>query len=340
MSQIRTEVFDKVLSSTLYKFRDEIVNATFADNVLLWYLNQKDKVEEVDGGAGFREHVMLNEATMEPSFEGLDPFTAVDEQPFEEAFFPWKFYRAPIIISDTEEQQNQGVSRIANLLEAKIDQVTQTLSKRLNTHLYQDGTGNKGKNLWGLQKVVDLNSYTTDSYAGFSRSTYSNWQPTVKSSVGKAFNLTTGYEALVTAVRNIMNTTSNVAKGRADIIIGTQNFFEWFEFCMYDLRWIPDEKFVDASFEGMRYGSATITYDPNFQKQTTTSGEEEAYVLNSNHISMKIKKGRNFTNLPFAPTYITGVVAKLALILSYLNLCVDNCQSVGLVTGVTAPATA
>lgn len=339
MSVIRTETYDKVLSSTLYKSRDEVINATFADNVLLWYLRQKGNVMEEDGGAGFREHVMLNEATLEPSFDGLDPFTAVDEQPFEEAFFPWKFYRAPIIISDTEEQQNQGVSKIANLLEAKIDQVTQTLSKKINDDLYEDGTGNSGKKLWGLKKIVNMNSYTTDSYAGFSRSAYSNWQPKVTASIGKAFDLDDGYEVLVSKVRNMMNSTSNIAKGRADIIIGTQDFFEWFEFCMYDLRWIADERFVDASFEGMRYGSATITYDPNFQKQDSTSGVAEAYVLNSNHLKMKIKKGRNFTNLPFAPTYVTGVIAKLALVLVYFNLCCNNCQSVGFLTGVTTPAT-
>lgn len=336
MAIVKTETYDKVLSSTLRKYRSEVINATFADNVLLWYLRQKGKVEEVDGGAGFREHVMLNEATLEPSFSGLDPFTAVDEQPFEEAFFPWKFYRAPIIIADTEEQQNQGTSRIANLLQAKIDHISMQLSHVINDHLYQDGSGNGGKNIWGLKKIVNLSTYTTDSYAGFSRATYSNWRPYVASSLGLAFNTTTGYEELVRDVRTAMNTCSNIAKGRPDIIIGSQNFYEYFEFCMYDLKWVQNEKFIDASFAGLKYGGATITYDPNFANQSSSG--EDAYVLNSNHLRLKIKRGRNFYSTPFAPTYTTGVVARLALILLYFNLCCDNCQAIGHLGGVTAPA--
>lgn len=337
MSVIRSEVYDKVLSSTLYKSRPEVMNATFADNVLLWYLRQKGKVQEVDGGAGFREHVMLREATLEPSFSGLDSFTAIDEQPFEEAFFDTKYYRAPVIISDIEEQQNRGVSQIANLLEAKIDHVTQTLSKTLNDHLYEDGTGNGGKNIWGLKKICNINSYQTDSYAGFSYADYPNWVPYVSDAVGTAFDLTTGYENLVSAVRTALNTTSNVAKGRPDIVVGSQSFYEWFEFCMYDLKYIPNEKFADASFSGLKYGSATITYDPNFSNQSSSG--QDAYVINSNHLKLKIHKNRNFFNYPFQSTYITGVVARMALILVYLNLVCNNRRSLGIIRGVTEPAT-
>lgn len=86
-----------------------------------------------------------------------------------------KQYAGAITISGLEMLQNSSKEQMIDLLEGRMKVAEAQLQNRIDYDIYQDGTGNSGKNITGLALAVP-DAPTSGTYGGISRSSFTFWQ--------------------------------------------------------------------------------------------------------------------------------------------------------------------
>lgn len=88
------------------------------------------------------------------------------------AIYPWKYMVAPLLVYEIEVKMNSGEGRILDLLDVKVRNVENSFREKFNELIYLDGSGNGGKDIDGLTKLV------SDSVecGGLNPSTYTWWK--------------------------------------------------------------------------------------------------------------------------------------------------------------------
>ena len=135
------------------------------------------------GGTSIDIAVNLSDITAVGSYFGFDTFNVTQENIRQRASFTPSQEYVSIPISGIQQAINQGDAAVINLVAEEIDWRTKRLRDEIGTQLYTDGTGNVSKDLLGLVAAVDDSTNVT-TYAGLSRSTYTNWRGTLTAQSG------------------------------------------------------------------------------------------------------------------------------------------------------------
>ena len=104
-----------------------------------------------------------------------DILNTTPNSPITAAQFSISQYAASVSISGLEELQNAGKEQIIDLLEGRVKVTEAQLMNRIDYDLYQDGTGNGGKNLIGLSLAIP-DDPTLGVYGNISRVNYPFWR--------------------------------------------------------------------------------------------------------------------------------------------------------------------
>jgi|SaaInl7_200m_RNA_FD_contig_111_204172_length_2645_multi_5_in_0_out_0_3 hypothetical protein len=321
----------QVLNLSLYNARKIVHDAVFNKMVLLWWAMQSGKKKYYSGGKGFREHVLVKENTDGGAFDRGDVTAITAQQPTEEAFYPWRKYNKPITIFDTDEMENAGPTQLASLFDVLTRQARMSLKKDINTDLYGLPTD---KTLWGLPKAIPLTGYDSGDYAGISRSDYEGWRPQVQSAVGSYYVTSTTTFAMRDAMLDCFNDCSNFGEGQPGLFLTSQTAFQYYDSGLFGYVRIVDEKFVNSKFPGIKFGPATVTYDPNFENQSSSG--QDMYVLTADDLTLAVHRKRDFAITPFESLVPAGQIGRRAYILVYLNLIFTTLRTHGLIPGITA----
>jgi hypothetical protein len=119
---------------------------------------------------------MRRSADKEPRDNNTDEVLNVGENsPISAAQFSIAQYAGAVTISGLQMLQNSSKEQIIDLLEGRMKVTEAQLMNRIDYDMYQDGTGNSGKNLTGLAAAVPTNS-ATGTYGGISRGTWAFWR--------------------------------------------------------------------------------------------------------------------------------------------------------------------
>lgn len=124
------------------------------------------------------------------SFQTLDT-TAVDV--FDEYEYSWKQYGGTVNMTTVEEAQNRGENAKFSLLKGKLENLRQSMRRKINTDIFGLTSGN---DLNGLQTLVP-DDPTTGTVGGINRATYSFW----RSQQNSGAKTTTAYDNLRSAMR-------------------------------------------------------------------------------------------------------------------------------------------
>lgn len=311
-----------LLTMTLEKFLEkEAADAIFEDLALFEWLNSKGRVKRRgDGGSKMLIPLMYGKNTGAESYKGYDLLDVNPQEGFTNAEFTWSYYHVPITISGQEEQENAGEAQMLDLLDNKWMQARLSLRDLLNQHAFLDGTGNGGKDLTGLDLMVD----SAGSYGNIARATNS-WWSAQETAVGGALSVegTTG-------MRTMYNDCS-LGKGTMvpTFIMTTQTLFEKYESLMapYMRYSVGGEANAVFSSDNLKFRKAMLTWDEQCQS-------ELMYFLNDKVMQLVVRSGRDFTTRPFQTP--PNQDAKVAHILWMGQLVCQNCRHLGKLTGVTA----
>jgi hypothetical protein len=305
--------FNQLLSTTLYNYRDQLVDNIFKAHVLLDHLNTKGRVLVEEGGVSIVEPVLYEANSTAEMYAGYDVISLTPQEGISAANYEWKQVAASIAISGIEEAKNRGKEQVIKLLNAKITQAEQSIQELLNGQLF---TGNgTGENMFGIAAIAATQNNVV---GGIDSTTETWWDPTV-TNIGGALDLVD------------MGTLYNdVSKGNdvPDIIVTTQTQYEAYENLLTPLVRYQDVAKANAGFQNLMFKQTPVVFD-----KVCTSGN--MYFLNSKYLKLTGMSGNWFNTTPFQNGVVNGVDARYALILAYGALTCSARLRQGALTGLT-----
>jgi len=320
--------FDSLLSTTLDNYRKTLTDNIFKSRPLLWWLTEKNSVRKLSGGVSIVEPLIIAEG-QSGSYGEWDAISIVPQEGISAAQYPWRQLFATIAISGLEEAQNNGEEAVINLLRAKVMQAEETQKAKLNRMLYADGTGNSGKDFYGLAALIGAAGSPGGIDATDPLNVY--WRSVVKDGTG--VTMPGGLPALLGSAYNSASNGNDVIDG----IFTGQVVYEQYESTLTPNVRYQDVKSANAGFTSLMFKQAPIYWDRDCPAQL-------AYGLNSKYITLVGHSQRWFKQSPFsdglsaaAGGNATTVDARYSIITTYGNLTVNNRGSHFVVTGIPLP---
>ena len=304
--------FDTLLSTTLNKYQKRLTDNIFNARPLTKWLTDKSRMRMDDGGVKIIEPILYSGNSTVASYSGYDTIALTAQTGVTAAEFAWKQLAGSVAISGIEEAQNNGDSRILNLLETKIMQLEESLQDKLTTMLYADGTGNSNKDWGGLASYVASTGVvgnidpTTDTY----------WKST-QTAVGGALT-----------IANMTTLFNTVSKGAdtPDGIFTTQAQYEKYEALLQPSLRYTDTNLANVGFQNLMFKTAPVTFDV-----ACTSGV--MFMLNSKYLTLVGHSDRWFQQSAWVRPENMDV--RYAIITAYGNLTIRNRARHGKLTGLT-----
>lgn len=308
----------EAITATTYKH----YNKQFADNVsnhlpFLKYMTTKGKVE-ISGGDTIVEELMYAEGNG-GSYSEADVMTVTKPEGLSAAEFNWKQVYATVTYTGTDRLRNSGPERIQDLVKARIKQAEITISNKVGTMLFGDGTGNAGKDVLGLGAIVSTTP-TTGVLGGINRANYSFWRNKVRTSAGSF--ATNGLTYMGEMVRN---TTRGMDK--PNLIVTDATVFNYLMQVANGRAQFMNPSLADQGFQALKYEGVDVIYD-------SQCAAGRMYFLNTDYLKFKIHKDFNFKMGDFIEPADQDV--KVAKILFSGQLTSSNCALQGVIDGFTA----
>lgn len=273
--------------------------------------------QKTSGGEVIRINVMTDKNVLGKSITGLESVTMGQTDPFTIAYAEWKEYMWPLVISGMLKFQNQGESKIFDLLSELEQNLYMSAAEQINADLWDIAnvstsagtTGNGGKNINSIPLVCPKVPGTSNILHGITTATGSNaWW------ASRAKDCDTGtqtYVGYVNALDNLVNTCNRGRNaGMADVIAMDQISYELFEAGLrVNTRYVTTDK-ATPGFKNISFKNCEVIWDvyvPDIDAgsnggpaTTLTSGS--AFVLNSKALHLYL--GTDFEPTPFmAGTY-------------------------------------
>src|SRR6185312_1578553 len=231
----RTQSFDALLATTMDFYKPKMEDNIHTANPFLFWLTKDGKKKMQDGGANVLLPVMYAKNSTVRSYQGYDTLDVTPQDGMTVAIYPWRQVAGSISISRIEKRKNSGKSAAIGLLKSKIMQAEESMKEEVNRQLFQDGTGNGGLDLFGLNLLVEDGGAWLSDVAGINRNNETWWRNQYTTATGLSFN--TNGLALMRTMYN------NCSKGNIhpDLILTTQTVFEYYEKIL-----AANERFIDT----------------------------------------------------------------------------------------------
>lgn len=313
---------DALLATTLDFYKPKMEDNIHLANPFFYWLTRNDKKRKEDGGANIVVPVMYGKNTTVKSYGGYDNIDITPQDGMTAAIFPWKQVAGSISISRIEERKNSGKSQIMSLLKSKIMQAENSMTEELNRQAFLDGTGGGGKDIYGLNLLVEDGAVWLSSVAGIDRTVETWWRNQWASMTGSSFN-TNG----LAAMRTMYN---NCSKGNQhpDLILTGQTVFEYYEKILAANERFIDTRSGDAGFQNLLFKASVIMYDSYCPVQTM-------FFLNSDFIEWVVDSQTDFITTEFKSA--VNQDSRVAQILVYANLTISNCARQGRIGVIDTP---
>jgi len=166
-----------IIATTIQNRSGELADNVTNNNALLRRLKAKGNIRPFGGGNVILEEIMYSDSSSinVNSYSGYEVLDISPNSPISAAQFSIAQYAGAVTMSGLEMLQNASKEQIIDLMEGRIKVTEAQLMNRIDYDLYQDGTGNSGKNLTGLAAAVP-DDPTTGTYGGINRATWSFWR--------------------------------------------------------------------------------------------------------------------------------------------------------------------
>lgn len=150
--KIVPKVFDNILSDNFLPFR-------LVSNGKSWV------------GESLKIPVKLVKSTNGGSFSGLDTFATSTVESRQSLTFEPKAYAMSVVVPGLEKLVNATTAQVVNLVKAEMESSAMDAADDIADLLYDDGTGNGGKDFDGFGNLID-DGTVASTVGGLSRTTY------------------------------------------------------------------------------------------------------------------------------------------------------------------------
>jgi hypothetical protein len=252
------------------------------------------------------EEIMYSDAAsiQTNSYSGYETISIGQNSPISSASFDIKQYAGSVTMSGLEGLQNSSKEQIIDLLDGRMKIAEAQLANRIDYDMYQDGSGNGGKNIVGLSLAIP-DTPTTGTYGGISRTTWTFWQ-------SQSYSGTTDGGAAVSAANIQAYMTSlalSLVRGadKPDLWVADSTYFSFYLNSLQAIQRISSETgsgTAGAGFPSLKFYGGGMASDVVMGSGVngavnvagTAGGATAAHMwaLNTNYIFFRPHKDRNF----------------------------------------------
>jgi len=289
--------WDVLLSTTIRNFHPTLTDNFTGNNVIMYMLDKFGGVKEEDPGFSILEPLMYAGTGTVKSYAGFDLLDISPAEGITSAEYIWKQIAGTVVISGADEWKNSGSkTRMINLLQAKIDQLQLDYDETIDTQLLADGTGNGGKDIIGLQALVeDGTAWSTVGGIDSNGAGNAFWQNKFLDFTGAGnttFSTTAGKTVEgIKEIRNMLNDCTR-RNDRPNLILTSQQIFEEYMANLDVNRRYTDDALAGVGFRNILLDDVPMVWSANI-------AIDDLWMLNTKYIKFYIGKGRNFIMTPF-----------------------------------------
>ena len=305
MAFANSDVTD-IIATTIQSRSGELADNVQNNNALLRRLKQKGNVRTFSGGNVIFEEIMYVDPSQinVNSYSGYETLNVGENSPISSAQYSIAQYAGAVTMSGLQMLQNAGPEQMIDLMEGRMKVTEAQLMNRIDYDLYQNGTGNGGKNLTGLAAAVP-DSPSTGTYGGISRVNWSFWRPQKYAGVadgGAAVSAANIQQYMTTLVLRLVR-----GRNAPDLFIGDATYYGFYVNSLQAIQRISSDNgsgTAGAGFPSLKFYGGGMAADVvmgggvNFAVDTagTTGGATSAHMwaLNTDYIFFRPHRDRNF----------------------------------------------
>lgn len=257
----------------------------FGDNALYVQLQEKGNIERVPcDGNSFTEGIELGRNTTVKSFSYFDRFDTHTDEIITTATHTYRNVGGTISVSNQDLWENRGPAKVDNLVNKKLNNLTKSIKYQLQNMMWQVTTGNNGKDLDGVPKILAY-APSSGSYAGISRALNSTWRTTSTDCGSYGTYLKPKMENVYNAVswhnsRPTLMIASEIGWDRYHAtLIGMQQAQMYHDY--------SSKKLVSMGFPGLSYKGTFFTFDKDLATGVPITGES-IYYINADALKLMV----------------------------------------------------
>jgi len=273
----------EIAATTLRNRSGELADNVSNHNALWMRLNKKGNLRSVSGGRDIVQELEYAANGTVAWYSGYETLSTTPTDVFDAATFDWKQLAGTMSISGLEEIKNSGKEAVINLVDSRLKNLERSLINTAATAIYADGTGSSGKELGGLQLLVDDDPTSAGTIGGVNQVTYSFWRNQYSAAAA------TSSGNILTRM-NAMWLTTLRGKDKPDFIAADSVMYTHFEASLQQYQRFTDASMAEAGFESLKYKTADVIYDD----QCPAS---HMYFLNTDYLFLRPHKSRQFMPL-------------------------------------------
>ena len=278
--------YSEVLSTAIDNYRAKLADNVLQNNVTLLFIKNNGGTDAADGGVKLLENLKYSENGTFAWYSGYETLSVEASDVLTSANFDWKQANANVTMSGLEEAQNDGPSRMHNLIKARIEVAEATMQNNIGEAIFFSSTEHGGKAVGGLQHLVaDLP--TSGTVGGIDRNLQSWWRNQYYDFSGEGV---TASPTTITHGMNLMWMRTERGTERPDLIVAGETYFSYYEESLQAQQRFMDTSKAVGGLNGYKYKSAGVFYDPN-------CSSTRMYLLNTKYLHFRPFKGRNFVTL-------------------------------------------
>lgn len=299
----------------------------FTSRALFYALNKKGFKEQADGGRLIEFTIAYAENTTFKSYGEFDLLDTTRIDVFDAARYEWKIAAGTVVYSELEQLRAQAGNRKFDVIAEKLENGKDSHIANLNRQMWGDGTGNNGKDIEGIQKIISTTP-TVGTVGGINRATFAFWR---NRQVTGSLTLT-AFDNLRASFTSCYNQCSlGGLKKQPTSIITTRTVFEGYEGTLIaNNRYTSADRANngDAAFQNdaLQFKAAPIFYD-----EDAPAGN--AYFINNENLKVVYLKGGWMKMYPEVdPSNQLSNVHKVA---TFCNMATNASRHLGVVSAIT-----
>jgi hypothetical protein len=295
-----------IIATTIQNRSGVLADNVTNNNAVLRKLKERGNVRPFGGGNVILEEIMYIDSSSinANSYSGYEVINIAQNSPISAAQFSITQYAAAVTMSGLEMLQNSSKEQIIDLMDGRISVAEAQLANRIDYDLYQNGTGNGGKNLTGLASAV-ADTPTSGTYGGIDRASWAFWQNQYYSgaSDGGAAVSAANIQAYMTTLGLRCVRGSDMP----DLWVGSANYYGFYVNSLQAIQRITSSDggvTAGAGFPSLKFYGGGMAADVVFgggvngavNTAGTAGGEPTShmYALNTKYIFFRPHRDRNF----------------------------------------------
>ena len=279
---------DTVIHSMLTRSRAKLIMASAISGTVSAYLHAKKRVVIEDGGPQISNPLIVG---LNPNVQSMQYYDTVSVDQTNE-FTTVNYYMSRVvgslIISDQEEDENQGRAQIFKILTGKIKALDESISRQFATYHTSVGTGSDPN---GLGNLIPADP-TTGVVGGINLAQESQWRSSSYDFAG-GLNPENIEEAFDDIIELDLNRNSDGQKSpKPTVIFAGRNIYRMHKAAARDKQQIQldasgtGKKLVNLGIVGTTHNGIPLLFDEKL-------GANTAYFVNEEYLTLHVLRGVN-----------------------------------------------